>query len=77
MGRRRPWRAVAYKPEATAPNGRTREVAGRASACTEEGLDNFIASHVLAGNVVDVCEVQPFDLFRETERDHQVNPAYR
>lgn len=77
MARRRPWRAVAYKPDPTAPNGRSREVTGRTAACTEEGLAEFVLRQVDAGNVVDLYEVQPFDLFREVERDARGNRAYR
>jgi hypothetical protein len=68
---------VAYKPDPTAPNGRTREVTGRAAACTEEGLADFVLRHVEAGDVVDLVEVQPFDVFRELERDAHGNRAYR
>lgn len=67
---------MAYKPDATAPNGRTREVTGRAAACTEDGLADFVARHVEAGDVVDLYEVQPFDMFRDGERDHRGQPRY-
>lgn len=52
--RPRPWRAVAYVPDPTAPNGRRREIAGRASALTEDGLTRFRSSHRRAGHAVDV-----------------------
>lgn len=62
MARRRPWRAVAFVPDATAPTGRKRELAGRTAACTREGLQPFLDRHVALGHVCDVLEVQPLQL---------------
>lgn len=67
---------MAYRPDATAPNGRTREVTGRAAACTEDGLADFVLRQVTAGNVVDMHEVQPFDVFRDGELDAAGRPTY-
>ncbi len=57
MARRRPWRAVAWVPDATAPNGRQRLCGGRTAAVTRDGLDRFIESHEGMGQVVEVIEV--------------------
>lgn len=57
MARPRPYRAIAYVPDVTAPNGRRRQVAGRVAACTPEGLEAWIARQTAAGNVVDRLEV--------------------
>lgn len=59
--RRRPWRAVAYVPDATAPHGRRRVVAGRASACTEDGLARFRLEHRRAGHAVDVFRIDSLE----------------
>lgn len=67
MSRPRPFRAIAFVPDETAPNGRRREVAGRVAACTREGLDAWITRQVAAGNVVDVIEV--LDLLDEIPPD--------
>lgn len=67
---------MAFKPDATAPNGRRRLVTGRTSACTEDGLQAFIERHEGAGDVVDVLEVRPFDLIADMERDHNGNARY-
>lgn len=58
-GRERPWRAVAFVPDPTGQGlaGRKRDVAGRASAKTEAGLEAFVTRHRDLGHVVDVCEV--------------------
>lgn len=53
----RPFRAIAYRPDPTAPAGRRREVTGRAAAKTRPGLDRFVAAHGAAGDVVAVSEV--------------------
>lgn len=58
MARRRPWRAVAYIPDATAPQGRKREVAGQTAACEQEGLDAFKDRHTEQGHVVDVVHLE-------------------
>lgn len=55
---RRPWRAIAYVPDATAPNGRKRAVAGRAAAATPTGLRSFVQRQLAAGNVVDRYDVR-------------------
>lgn len=64
MTRRRPFRATAFVPDPTAPNGRKREVAGRVAAASREGLDRFVNAHRAAGHEVDVVEILPlpFDL---------------
>lgn len=59
MASARPWRAIAYRPDALAPNGRKREVTGRTAAATRAGLDRFVDQHETAGDVVDVWQVQP------------------
>ena len=59
--RPRPWRAVAFIPDPTAPNGRRREVAARAAATTEEGLARFRLEHRLAGHAVDVVRVSDLE----------------
>lgn len=76
MARRRPWRAIAYRPDPTAPNGRKRGVVGRTSACDRGGLQAFIDRQEADGNVVDVIEVQPLDLFKVAEVDHHGRPRY-
>jgi hypothetical protein len=58
MASARPWRAIAYRPDALAPNGRKREVTGRTAAASEDGLARFIDQHEAAGDVVDVWKVQ-------------------
>lgn len=58
MARRRPWRAVAYVPDATAPQGRKRAVAGQTAACTQEGLADFLTRHHEQGHVVDVIHLE-------------------
>lgn len=57
----RPWRAIAYKPDALAPNGRKREVTGRTSAATEQGLAGFIERHEADGDLIDSWRVQSID----------------
>lgn len=59
--RRRPWRAIAYVPDFTAPNGRRRVVAGRVAACTPDGLTAWINRQRQAGNVVDVIRVHSLE----------------
>lgn len=59
--RPRLWRAVAYKPDPTAPQGRRRVVAGRTSATTPDGLSRFMAAHRSQGHVVDVIQVSTLD----------------
>lgn len=61
MARGRPWRALAFRPDATAPYGRKRELMGRTAACTREGLQAFVSRHEDQGHVVDVLEVQPLE----------------
>jgi hypothetical protein len=61
VGRRRPWRAIAYVVDPTSPNGRRREVAGRTAAVKREGLDEFIKRHRRAGHPLDVYEVLAID----------------
>lgn len=56
-GRPRLWRAIAYVPDETAPNGRRRKVAGRVAACTPDGLSRWILEQRRRGNVVDVLHV--------------------
>lgn len=63
----RPWRAIAYRPDAIAPNGRKREVTGRTSASTEAGLARFVARHEAAGDVVDRWQVQSIEDLLEPE----------
>lgn len=58
---RRPWRAIAYVPDPVAPNGRRREVAGRAAAATPTGLGAWVARQRAAGNVVDKYRVGTLD----------------
>jgi hypothetical protein len=60
-GRPRPWRAIAYVVDPVAPNGRRREVAGRVSAATQDGLTRWVNAHRLAGDAVDVYRVGSFD----------------
>jgi hypothetical protein len=60
-GRERPWRAIAYVPDAQAPNGRRRHVAGRVAACTADGLTRWITSHRRAGHVIDVFRVSSIE----------------
>lgn len=67
--RRRPWRAVAFKPDPTAPNGRKREVTGRTAACTPDGLNGFIRRQTLAGNVVDTLKVLELEYDNPTEEN--------
>lgn len=62
MSSPRPFRAIAFVPDWTAPNGRRRVVAGRVAACTREGLDRWVDAQLAAGNDVDVIEVVPLDL---------------
>lgn len=57
MGRPRPFRAIAYRPDWSAPRGRRRVVVGRVAACTREGLDRWIARQQAEGNDVDVLEI--------------------
>lgn len=57
MSRPRPYRAVAFIPDPTAPNGRRRTVAGRTAACSPDGLAAFIAKHTAAGNAVTCFRV--------------------
>lgn len=57
LARRRPWRAIAFVVDPTAPQGRRRTVAGRVAACSPEGLDRFVDRHRDQGNAVDVFEV--------------------
>lgn len=61
-GRPRPFRAIAYTPDWTSPNGRRRVVAGRTAAVTRAGLDRWIRAHEAKGNVVDVIVVDALDL---------------
>jgi hypothetical protein len=61
MSRPRLWRAIAYVPDRTAPNGRRRLVAGRVAACTPDGLNTWIAKQRRAGNVVDVMHVKALE----------------
>ena len=61
MAGARPWRAIAYRPDALAPNGRKREVTGRTSAASRAGLDRFIDRHEGDGDVVDVWRVQSIE----------------
>lgn len=58
---RRRWRAIAYVPDPTAPNGRRRTVAGRAAAATPDGLTAWINRQRRAGNVVDTYTVASLD----------------
>lgn len=53
---------MAFKPDATAPNGRRREVTGRTAACTREGLQPFVDRHRAVGDVVDILDVEPLPL---------------
>lgn len=55
--RRRPWRAIAYVVDPTAPNGRRRLVAGRVAAATPDGLTRWLNAHRTAGHAVDVYRV--------------------
>lgn len=55
--RSRLWRATAYVVDPTAPNGRRREVAGRTSATTQDGLARFVNAHRRQGHAVDVIRV--------------------
>lgn len=57
----RPWRAVAFVPDPSAPNGRRREIAGKTSATTEDGLIRFVRRHRAAGHKLDVFRVQGID----------------
>lgn len=66
MVRRRPFRATAFVPDPTAPNGRKREVAGRVAAASRSGLDRFVNAHRAAGHEVDVVEI--LDLLDEIPR---------
>lgn len=52
--RARLWRAVAFVPDPTAPNGRRRELAGQTSATTQDGLTRFVNAHRRRGHAVDV-----------------------
>ena len=56
-GRPRLWRAIAFVPDPVAPNGRRREVAGRVSACTQDGLTRWVNEQRAKGNAVDVYRV--------------------
>lgn len=55
--RGRPWRAIAYVVDPWAPHGRRRQVAGRASAATADGLTRFLNAHRRQGHAVDVLRV--------------------
>lgn len=55
--RPRAWRAVAYVPDPTAPQGRRRELAGRTAATTPDGLARFKLAHEAQGHAVDVFKV--------------------
>lgn len=55
----RPWRAIAYAPDWTAPRGRRRVVVGRVAAGSRAGLDRFVNEHRAAGHAVDVIELIP------------------
>lgn len=61
--RARMWRAVAYIPDPTAPNGRRREVAGRTAAVTLDGLSRFIREHEARGHAVDVSRLTSIEDF--------------
>lgn len=77
-GRKRPWRAVAYKPDATAPNGRARAVTGQVAACSRVGLRAFVQRQQAAGNVVDVylnAELVATTLHEPAETIPTIRPA--
>jgi hypothetical protein len=57
VSRRRPFRAIAYAVDWTAPRGRRRVVVGRVAACERAGLDRFLEAHAAAGHAVDVIEI--------------------
>jgi hypothetical protein len=61
VSRPRLWRAIAYVPDQTAPNGRRRAVAGRVAACTPDGLSRWILEQRRRGNVVDVIRVHDLE----------------
>jgi hypothetical protein len=61
MATGRPWRAIAYRPDPLAPNGRKRDVTGRTSATTEQGLNRFVNQHEAAGDVVDRWRVSTIE----------------
>lgn len=81
VARRRPFRATAFVPDPTAPNGRRREVAGRAAACSRAGLDAFVARHEAAGHEVDLVEIldlldeiAELDRLRDRSRSGTIEP---
>lgn len=59
--RRRPWRAIAYVPDFTAPQGRRRVVAGRVAATTPDGLTAWLNRQRSAGNQVAVFRVSTLE----------------
>ena len=62
MASSRPFRAIAYAVDWTAPRGRRRVVVGRVAACRREGLDRFLDEHAAAGHATDVIEIPPLPL---------------
>lgn len=56
MAKPRPWRAIAYRKDWTAPRGRRRVVVGRISACTRDGLDPWIERQRAQGYAIDIID---------------------